>query len=37
MDINKLIDFYDKEQKILFTSFCITLPLAYIISVYSFF
>ena len=31
MDINKLIDFYDKEQKILFTSFCITLPLAYTI------
>lgn len=29
MEINKLIDFYDREQKILFTSFCITLPLSY--------
>lgn len=29
MDINKLIDFYDREQKIIFSAFCITLPLAY--------
>lgn len=31
MDLSKLIEFYDKEQKTLFTSFCITLPLVYTI------
>lgn len=29
MDINKLIEFYDKEQKLLFTSFCVTIPLSF--------
>lgn len=29
MDINRLIDFYDREQKVIFSSFCITIPLAY--------
>lgn len=29
MDINKLIDFYDREQKTLFTAFCISFPLSF--------
>lgn len=29
MDINRLIDFYDKEQKTVFTAFIVNLPLGY--------
>ena len=29
MDINRLIDFYDKEQKTVLTAFLVNLPLCY--------
>lgn len=29
MDLNKLIDFYDKEQKTVFTAFLVNVPLCY--------